>query len=188
MYKFKIIIIGDPYVGKSYIISRFKISTIDYSYVPTIGIDFATKNITIDDTEIKINLWDTAGQEIFKSITRTYYNNIAGAIIVYYVSRRQTFDNVKNWLKEIERNITSLEMPTIMLIGNKTDLQRKVTTEEGENFAKNHNMLFFESSRLNDMSFFQTFFEKIYERREQFSHGITGIRVLIPPKKTKKCC
>ena len=102
----------------------------------TIGVEFGAKTIELNNKNIKIQIWDTAGQEAFQAITRTYYKGAAGALLVYDITRRDTFTHVTKWLEEVKSN--SSKSICIILIGNKKDLEdkRQVTYEEGENFAK----------------------------------------------------
>ena len=104
------------------------------------------KNITIKERNIRIQIWDTAGQESFRSITRSYYKNSTCAFIVYDITSRKTFDNVILWLKECKD--MCFKDVLICLVGNKSDLEgrRAVSFEEGENFAKDNNLMFFETS------------------------------------------
>lgn len=114
----------------------------------TIGVEFGARLVQLKDSRvpIKLQIWDTAGQESFRSITRSYYRGAAGALLVYDVTRRDTFVNVKRWLDEAKINSNS-EM-VITLVGNKCDLdsKRAISTAEGEAFAKEHGLLFIETS------------------------------------------
>ena len=112
----------------------------------TIGVEFGAKTIELNNKNIKIQIWDTAGQEAFQAITRTYYKGAAGALLVYDITRRDTFTHVTKWLEEVKSN--SSKSICIILIGNKKDLEdkRQVTYEEGENFAKEHGLMFLETS------------------------------------------
>ncbi|CAO2819493.1 unnamed protein product [Amaranthus hypochondriacus] len=145
-YKFKIIIVGDSAVGKSCFHKQFIDKRLQSVYDMTIGVEYASKIITIDKKRIKLGLWDTAGQEKFRSITKAFYRGAAGAILVYDITRRITFDNLSSWLEELRETVDE-NMP-IMLVGNKSDLahDRRVSTEEGEQFAKKHGLLFMECS------------------------------------------
>ena len=108
--------------------------------------EFGAKTIEIDGKSIKIQIWDTAGQEAFQAITRTYYKGAIGALLVYDITRRDTFIHVTKWLEEVRNN--SSKTITIILIGNKKDLEdkRQVSYEEGESFAKENGLMFLETS------------------------------------------
>jgi Ras-related protein Rab-2A len=112
----------------------------------TIGVEFGARTIQIDNKNIKLQIWDTAGQESFKSITRSYYRGAAGALLVYDITRRDTFTHLTRWLEEVRQN--GNPDTTIMLIGNKSDQdsRRQVTTEEGERFARENGLIFIETS------------------------------------------
>lgn len=112
----------------------------------TIGVEFGAKTIDINGKSIKIQIWDTAGQEAFQAITRTYYKGAVGALLVYDITRRDTFNHVTKWLEEVKSN--SSKSITVILIGNKKDLEdkRQVSYEEGESFAKENGLMFLETS------------------------------------------
>lgn len=160
-YLFKYIIIGDAGVGKSNILLRYVYSTFKSDYQLTIGVEFGEKTVEIKGKIYKIQIWDTAGNEQFRSITRTYYKNSVCAIVVYDISRRETFDNVINWIEDCKLN--SPKSVFIILVGNKSDLEedRQVTTEEGEEFANRYGIRFFETSAKNSININEVFSESI---------------------------
>ncbi|CAL9110807.1 unnamed protein product [Musa textilis] len=145
-YLFKYIIIGDTGVGKSCLLLQFTDKRFQPVHDLTIGVEFGARMITLDSKPIKLQIWDTAGQESFRSITRSYYRGAAGALLVYDITRRETFNHLASWLEDARQH-TNPNM-TIMLIGNKCDLahRRAVSTEEGERFAKEHGLIFMEAS------------------------------------------
>ena len=145
-YMFKYIIIGDTGVGKSCILSQFLSNKFNSNYDVTVGVEFGAKMIKLKGDPIKLQIWDTAGQETFKSITRSYYRSAAGALLVYDITCRDTFNNINNWVQEVKEH--GNDKITIMLIGNKIDLEknREVSTEEGRKFARERGMLFAETS------------------------------------------
>lgn len=145
-YLFKYIIIGDTGVGKSCLLLQFT----DHRFVPqhdlTIGVEFGARFVMVDGKQMKLQIWDTAGQESFRSITRSYYRGAAGALLVYDITRRETFNHLTTWLEDARQH--SNQNTTIMLIGNKCDLEAKraVSREEGEAFASEHGLFFAETS------------------------------------------
>ncbi|XP_058747038.1 ras-related protein Rab-2-B-like [Vicia villosa] len=145
-YLFKFIIIGDTGVGKSCLQLQFTDNRFQPVHDVTIGVEFGTRMITIDSKPIKLQIGDTAGQEMFRSITRSYYRGAAGALLVYDITRRETFDHLATWLEDARQHASSSMI--IMLIGNKSDLSKKrvVSTEEGEKFAKENGLIFMEVS------------------------------------------
>jgi len=145
-YLFKYIIIGDTGVGKSCLLLQFTDKRFQPVHDLTIGVEFGARMITIDGKQIKLQIWDTAGQESFRSITRSYYRGAAGALLVYDITRRDTFNHLATWLKDC-REYANSNM-AIMLIGNKNDLEarREVKKEEGEAFAREHGLIFMETS------------------------------------------
>ena len=133
-------------VGKSCILLQFTDNKFRNQHELTIGVEFGAKTIEINGKSIKIQIWDTAGQEAFQAITRTYYKGAIGALLVYDITRKDTFIHVTKWLEEVRNN--SSKTITVILIGNKKDLEdkRQVTYEEGEAFAKENGLMFLETS------------------------------------------
>ena len=145
-YSVKFIIVGDSSVGKSNILLRFSRNIFDSGHQATLGIEFANKHLIYNNTDYLVQIWDTAGQENFRSVTRAYYKASAVAMVVYDITKEESFEHIKSWLsdcKELAPNTVLL-----VLVGNKTDLeeQRVISKERGENLAKENKMLFFETS------------------------------------------
>ncbi|CAM9460348.1 unnamed protein product [Phaeothamnion confervicola] len=165
-YLFKYIIIGDTGVGKSCLLLQFTDKRFQPVHDLTIGVEFGARMINIDNRQIKLQIWDTAGQESFRSITRSYYRGAAGALLVYDITRRDTFNHLTRWLEEARQNSNSNMV--IMLIGNKSDLEhrRAVSTKEGEQFAEENGLIFLETSAKTaanvEAAFIKTA-EKIYD-------------------------
>eukprot|EP01118_Nematostelium_gracile_P004645 TRINITY_DN154_c0_g2_i1.p1 TRINITY_DN154_c0_g2~~TRINITY_DN154_c0_g2_i1.p1 ORF type:complete len:223 (-),score=58.33 TRINITY_DN154_c0_g2_i1:154-777(-) len=180
---FKYIIIGPSGVGKSCLLLQFTDKRFHTDHDLTIGVEFGARMANIDGKQIKLQIWDTAGQESFRSITRSYYRGAHGALLVYDITRRETFNHLKGWLAEV-REHSNKEM-VIMLIGNKTDLEHKraVTYEEGRLFAEDHGLIFMETSAKTaanvDEAFLQTA-KKIYEKVKE------GVVDMEPTHQTKK--
>ena len=145
-YLLKYIIIGDPAVGKSNILLKYAHNKFTNEYQSTIGVEFGAKNLTIEGKVFRIQIWDTAGQENFRSITRAYYKNSVCALIVYDITNRSSFENIISWIEDCKGQ--SPKSIFIILVGNKNDLEneRQVSYEEGLEFAKNNNIVFFETS------------------------------------------
>lgn len=143
---FKLIIVGDTGIGKSCMILRFVDGKFTALHDMTIGVEFGSKTINIDDKKIKLQLWDTAGQEQFRSITRSYYKNCSGVVLCYDSTNRISFNNVTKWLAEI--NHECRYNPQIILVATKCDLvnRREVKYDEGKKFADENGMLFIETS------------------------------------------
>uniref|UniRef100_A0A1D1YD64 Ras-related protein RIC2 n=1 Tax=Anthurium amnicola TaxID=1678845 RepID=A0A1D1YD64_9ARAE len=147
-YLFKVVLIGDSGVGKSNLLSRFTRNEFNLESKSTIGVEFATRSLNVDGKIIKAQIWDTAGQERYRAITSAYYRGAVGALLVYDVTRRTTFENVERWLKEL-RDHTDPNI-VVMLIGNKSDLRHlvAVTTDDGKAFAERESLYFMETSAL----------------------------------------
>lgn len=165
-FLFKIVLIGDSAVGKSNLLSRFTRNQFNLESKSTIGVEFATKSIQYDGKKIKAQIWDTAGQERYRAITSAYYRGAVGALLVYDMSKRGTYENVSRWLKELRDHADPNIV--IMLVGNKKDLRhmRAVSTEEAKDFSKSNNLFFIETSALLDSNVteaFTTILQDIYQ-------------------------
>ncbi|XP_015112525.1 ras-related protein Rab-14 [Diachasma alloeum] len=145
-YIFKYIIIGDMGVGKSCLLHQFTEKKFMADCPHTIGVEFGTRIIEVNGQKIKLQIWDTAGQERFRAVTRSYYRGAAGALMVYDITRRSTYNHLSSWLTDT-RNLTN-PSTVIFLIGNKSDLegQRDVTYEEAKQFADENGLMFVEAS------------------------------------------
>ncbi|XP_057505644.1 ras-related protein RABA4d-like [Actinidia eriantha] len=164
-YVFKVVLIGDSAVGKSQLLARFARNEFSVDSKATIGVEFQTKTLAIDHKTVKAQIWDTAGQERYRAVTSAYYRGAVGAMLVYDMTKRQSFDHMARWLEELrghaDKNIV------IMLIGNKCDLGslRAVPTEDAQEFAERENLCFMETSALeatNVESAFMTVLTEIY--------------------------
>ena len=146
---FKLILIGDSCVGKSNILSKYLKNEFDPNSRATVGVEFGTKNILINNKKIKIQIWDTAGQERYRSITSAYYKGAKGALIVYDITRRTSFDNIDKWISDLKLN--GDKNICIIILGNKSDLadKREVTKEEGIKKSEMFKTAFLETSALN---------------------------------------
>ena len=140
---FKIIVVGDCGVGKSCLTMKGTKNLFEENYTPTVGFEFFTFNVRIGDKNIKLQIWDTCGQEAYKSLITSFYRNSSLAILVYSIDNRSSFDNIENWLNEIK----SQANPEIkvFLIGNKTDLEdhRQIPKEEAEKYGEDHSFSYF---------------------------------------------
>ena len=145
-YLLKFIVIGDSGVGKSNILLRYIYNSFSEEFKTTVGVEFGAKNIEIEKKIFRIQIWDTAGQENFRSIARAYYKNSVCACIVYDISNRSSFENIQMWIDDCTKQ--TLKSVLLVLIGNKSDLndKREVSYEEGDAYAKSHKMIFLESS------------------------------------------
>jgi len=183
-YLFKYIIIGDTGVGKSCLLLQFTDKRFQPVHDLTIGVEFGARMVTIDQRQIKLQIWDTAGQESFRSITRSYYRGAAGALLVYDITRRETFNHLARWLEEARQN--AHQNMVIMLIGNKSDLEhrRQVSHEEGAKFAKENGLIFLETSAKTAANVEEAFIhtaQKIYEHIQNGVYDVSndsfGIKV-----------
>lgn len=165
-YLIKTVIVGDSGIGKSSIMIRFAEDTFNYHYISTIGVDFKISTIQYKNKSIKFQIWDTAGQDRFRTITSSYYRGSQGTIICYDITDKNTFNSVIKWLEEVNKH--SINEPILILCGTKADLEskREVSTSEGLEFAKLYNMKFFETSA-KDNTNVKEIFEFIAENKLQ---------------------
>mmetsp|Transcript_7696 Transcript_7696/g.22681 ORF Transcript_7696/g.22681 Transcript_7696/m.22681 type:complete len:201 (-) Transcript_7696:51-653(-) len=145
-YLFKLLLIGDSGVGKSCLLLRFADDTYTESYISTIGVDFKIRTIELDGKTIKLQIWDTAGQEQFRTITRSYFRGAQGIVLVYDITDRRTFSSVRSWMAQITDHAD--QKVNKVLVGNKCDnaAARAVSTEEGAALAAEYGVKFLEAS------------------------------------------
>ncbi|XP_047339200.1 ras-related protein RABA1f-like [Impatiens glandulifera] len=158
-YLFKVVLIGDSGVGKSNLLSRFSRNEFSLESKSTIGVEFATRSIQVDDKIVKAQIWDTAGQERYRAITSAYYRGAVGALVVYDVTRHVTFENIARWLKELRDHTDSNIV--IMLVGNKSDLRhlRAVSLDDAKAFAEKERTFFMETSAMEALNVEDSFTE-----------------------------
>ncbi|CAG9317470.1 unnamed protein product [Blepharisma stoltei] len=197
---FRVIIVGDTGVGKSCVLLRFSENIFKEQHNVTIGVEFGTKTVRINDQPIKLQIWDTAGQESFRSITRSFYRRADGVLLVYDTTAKHTFENCEYWLDEIRQNASADVV--LYLVANQVDLidsgeAREVTTEEGRKFAERHQLAGFKEtsakSGLNVEETFMDFTRVLYERWKDRKEIEPAPQPKIELratklKKKKKCC
>lgn len=171
-YLFKLLLIGDSGVGKSCLLLRFADDTYTESYISTIGVDFKIRTIELDGKTIKLQIWDTAGQERFRTITSSYYRGAHGIIVVYDITDQESFNNVKQWLQEIDRY--ACENVNKLLVGNKCDLtpKRAVEMNTAKEYASQLGIPFLETSAKNSTNVEQAFLTMAGEIKSRM--GPTG--------------
>ena len=170
--KYKLIFLGDQSVGKSCILNRFMNDTFTEEYQATIGLDFQSKNVQIDNQDIHLLLYDTAGQEKFRSLIPMYTRDANIILLVYDISSKDSFVHLTDWLNDL----TTINKDEVIfaVVGNKIDLeeQRVVKLEEGENFAKEHDFIFAEVSAKTGDGFSELFYKNLFEKiRIKFRPG-----------------
>lgn len=207
-YLFKYILLGDAGCGKSCLLERIVNDKYDESYTSTIGVDFGIKIIDIGSVKIKLHIWDTAGQEQFRSVIQNYYRNAIGIIVVFDVTDMESFRHVERWINEYRINSNNV-YSEIVLVGNKVDLEnvRCVSSEEAIQLAKRHQILYIETSAKTSQNVNETFriiTETIYQKlalikilpSDEYRFGIqrnnqNTSRLNLRDKtnkKNKKCC
>ncbi|KAK9055921.1 hypothetical protein SSX86_027008 [Deinandra increscens subsp. villosa] len=186
-YLYKVVLIGDSGVGKSNLLSRFSKNEFSLDSKSTIGVEFATRSIRVEDKKIKGQIWDTAGQERYRAITSAYYRGTVGALIVYDITRKVTFENVERWLKELKEHTD--QNIVVMLVGNKADLAhlRAVTTDEAQAFSERESIFFMETSALEALNVEKAFTEvltQIYHVLSRKTFGVVNDPALVPKGQT----
>ena len=170
--KYKLIFLGDQGVGKSCILNRFMNDTFTEEYQATIGLDFQSKNVQIDNQDIHLLLYDTAGQEKFRSLIPMYTRDANIILLVYEVTSKDSFLHLNHWLNDL--TTVKKDEVIFVVVGNKTDLEdkREVSREEGEQFAKDNDYLFAEVSAKYGEGFEDLFYKNLFERiRTKFRPG-----------------
>ena len=170
-YIFKIILIGSSSVGKSSILQRYIQKVFNESYSCTIGVDFFMKSLDIGEKSIKLQLWDTAGTEKFRSITTGYYRGTNAAFVVFDLTSKPTFDCLDEWIQNYYKYSNPDSEKNVVLIGNKSDLvnRREVNEEDIEKFANNNNLMYFETSAKDGKNIDECFYfiaEKLLKQFE----------------------
>ena len=188
---YKILLLGDSSVGKTCFLMRYADNTFQEIHMSTIGLDYKLKSVQLDDGKIvKIQIWDTAGQDRFRSITKNYYKGAHGIILIYDVTSRKTFDSVKNWISQIKEEVS--DKVNIILVGNKIDdvQNRKVTFDEGEKMALSFGLPFFETSAKSGVNIDTTFNELVKKTVETYSksEGGKGDKLINKKSGNKKGC
>ncbi len=197
---FKIIIIGDSSTGKTNILNQYLNNKFDSISKATIGVELGNKTFKIKNDTVNCQIWDTAGQERYRSMTKAYYKGALGALIVYDITKRVTFENVDNWFVDLKNSAD--KKVSLILIGNKNDLEeeREVTKEEAEMKAKDFGIAFLETSALNGNNIelaFKTLVEEVYDKCHKEFESIANVEImkgqtinLEEKEKTKKskCC
>ena len=199
---FKIIVIGNSGVGKSSLSIQAARHTFAENYFATVGVEFFTMNIKLQNKVIKLQIWDTCGQEIYRSLISNFYRNSSLAVIVYSITDSSSFDSIDNWVKELKAN--SSPDIKVFLIGNKIDLedQRVVSTEQGKMLQNDYNLdLFVESSAReghNTEYIFAQAAKVLYDDYVKYKIGNPLIgktkntnklnRAKVKSKEKKKCC
>ncbi|UJR33655.1 hypothetical protein I4U23_021088 [Adineta vaga] len=157
-YIFKFLIVGTTSTGKTSILHQYLENKFKHDTAHTIGAEFGSKVINVGSKNVKLQIWDTAGQERFRSVTRSYYRGASGALLIYDISNRESYNDITNWLTDVR----TLASPNIVIIlcGNKKDLEddrRQVTYLEGSRFAQEHDLMFLETSALANENIAESF-------------------------------
>ena len=174
---FKIIIVGDSGVGKSCLSIKASRNYFEDFYSPTVGFEFLTFNVKVEDQNIKLQIWDTCGQEVYRSLISSFYRSASLAIVVYSIDNEESFTHIEKWLNDIKTQ--SNPDVKIFLIGNKADLEdkRQVTKESGEKFYKDHKLSFFtETSAKTGFNVQNVFIEvakELYKQHEEIKNRVS---------------
>ena len=197
---FKIIIVGESGVGKSSLLKRAVQNRFDENYQATIGFEFLLMHFKVNDLKIKLQIWDTCGEEMYRSLVQGFYRNTSLALVVYDVSKKDTFDSLEAWIKDIRQH-TEQDLP-IFVVGNKSDLVKSIQTEEARVFSvSNRTKYFTECSAKEGFQVKEIFFEaakylyKSYREFQSQNKLPTSSKLKIGANdnldlgvKKKKCC
>ena len=156
-YIFKYIIAGDSGVGKTCMIYYYLYNKVKQNSTQTIGVDYSSKTLIINNQKIKLQIWDTAGQDKFRSVSKSYYRGAIGIIIVYDITSKESFLHIKSWISEVK--LSAREEASFIIIGNKNDLkdQREVSYEEAKKFSDDNNFIFLETSSITGENISEVF-------------------------------
>ena len=189
--KYKIMVLGESKVDKTQLIKRYTKDQFGGVYLTTVGMDFQDKIIEIEDKKVRLQIWDTAGQERFRNVTKSYFQSSQGLVLVYDITDRESFEKLNFWVDNIKNNAP--ENAKFILVGNKCDLanERKVSYEEGENYAKNLNIKFFEASARDGTNVNELFFylaNEIYQdnKLKGNNNSNNGVMLRLPPSNNVK--
>ena len=192
---YKVLLLGDSSVGKTCFLLRYCDKSFQEAHLSTIGLDYRLKSMTLqNDKNIKLQIWDTAGQDRFRAITKNYYKGANGIILIYDVTNKQSYENVKNWLTQIKEEANPNVI--IYLAGNKIDVeedQRVITTEDGQKIADEYKLPFKETSAKNGINVNEIFQELVEKIDETFSKleipkGEQKNKLSTGGKRRKGCC
>ena len=196
---FKVVLVGDSFVGKTNIMSKYLKNEFHEDSKATVGVEFGSKQFLVDGHPIKAQIWDTAGTERYKAITSAYYKGAKGAFVVYDITKKDTFKSVDKWVSDLTS--AASQNIIIMVVGNKNDLeeQRQISKEEGENKARELNVAFLETSALTGDNLdkaFEIMMNEMYNKNKEAiesgesQDGIeSGKEVNLTNKNSnKKCC
>ena len=182
-YLFKLIVIGEPYVGKSALVERLCGRPFKPFYEVTIGVEFESKTTQMDDKIIKSHIWDTAGQEQFASIVATYFRDCAGAFLVYDVENDRSFERLEHWRNQLSSYNEGRGVPVVLIANKCESSSRVISTEEGEKYAIKHNMKYIETSAKNNINiknFFKLLLREIYTTMDKNALGPGVKKGLLP--------
>ena len=188
---YKILLLGDSEVGKSCFLMRYSDNIFVENYITTIGLDYKLKYVQLDSGEtIKVQLWDTAGQDRYRTIAKNYYKGSHGILLLYDITKENSFENIREWVQNIREEV--YEKAIIFLIGNKIDKkdERKITTEQGQKLAEEYNLPFFEASAKSGENV-EEIFKNLYQKISEVYVDIQkerGSKLNSNNKKRIKCC
>ena len=196
---YKIVVVGSSGVGKTAMVQRLIDQTFLEETQSTVGVEFKSYNITLDNETIRLNIWDTAGQERFRSVSKAYFRNAVGAILVYSINDNDSFNDLEAWINDLHQ--LAAQNAAILLVGNKSDLDdRRVTESEAQSFADRHGIEYLEASAKTGDNITETFLRLAKNINDKVKKGvITGqfqppnapqVNFITPKTNEggKKCC
>ena len=186
---YKVLLLGDSTVGKTCVLLKYTDKIFQDTHMMTIGLDYRLKTMKLQNgQDVKLQIWDTAGQDRFRSITKNYYKGSNGIILIYDVTSLKTFENVKSWVSQIHEEIS--DKVVIYLVGNKVDMEeeRKVTTEEGQKLAEELGVPFIETSAKSGLNIDEIFIDIVERIHKAFGNIKKPTKNISYQAPDKKCC
>ena len=192
---YKVLLLGDPTVGKTCFLVKYTDKTFQEIHLATIGLDYRLKHMTLNNGKnVKLQIWDTAGQDRFRAITKNYYKGANGIILIYDVTNPKTFDNVKSWISQIREEAS--QNVVIYIAGNKIDMEedRKIKKEDGQKLADEYGFPFVETSAKDGININETFedlvekIDNVYSKLETNNTDSAKRNKLYKGKKKGGCC
>ena len=186
---YKVLLLGDSTVGKTCFLKRYLDDTCQDVYLSTIGFDFKFKTVTLSNgNQIKLQIWDTVGEERYRTIAKSYYKGAHGIVLIYDITNKNSFKNIKKWISQIKEELSN--KISIVLVANKIDMPERIVSEEdGKNLANSMNLQIFEASARDNINVSEAFQELAEDINNKcLTFGVKGTKLQKGDNEKKKCC
>ena len=187
--RYKVLLLGDSTVGKTCFLKRYLDDTFQDVYLSTIGFDFKFKTVTLSNgNQIKLQIWDTVGEERYRTIAKSYYKGAHGIVLIYDITNKTSFKNIKKWISQIKEELSN--KISIVLVANKIDMPERIVSEEdGKNLANSMNLQIFEASARDNINVSEAFQELAEDINNKcLTFGAKGTKLQKGDNEKKKCC